>query len=480
MAKKVFLLIFNGSIIFDGWLRRLLGRRGPSILVIGILDTKGREIRFLAEQIKKAGGNPIIMEVSCGAEVGWADIPVGELISKAGYGKDDVFKMDRMRAQEIIAQGGVLKVREMLSRGELDGAIAHGGATTTYIASRILQALPVGMPKIICSTLASGDCRDYVGSKDIAMLFPLTEMGLNKVSKRILSNAAGMIVGAAAMRPAGKEEVKPLIGCTILGIVAPCTDVLTKHYESKGYDVVTIHGAGSGRVLSTLVTDGELTGVLDIATHEIADLICGGDDPAAPDRLVAAEKGIPQIISTGGLDMIGFRCPKETLLKRRPRSKVTGEPLIEEGRAKPGRAVVSHTPSITGVSTSKEEAQKMAEYIVAKLNQARGPTVLLVPMRGWSRYDIKELPTGAPGPLWDGGSNINSNWSGRSVAFINALKKNVDMENPNLDVLICDMHINEPSFAQLCISIFDDMLRGFWRKRKYQDGTRIMSIQQII
>jgi uncharacterized protein (UPF0261 family) len=457
-----------------------LAAKKPSILVVGMLNTKGREIHFLAEQINKAGGTPIIMETSCGAEGVGANIPVSELISKAGYNKDDVFKMSRMEAQEIVARGGIIKVKELLKEGKLDGVIAYGGATTTYIACKIMRSLPIGIPKIMCSTLASGDCRPYIEFRDIAMFYPLGEIGLNRLTKKILSNAAGMVVGAATAPLFENGKTKPLIGCTVVGVAAPCCENVSRFFESKGYEVITFHGTGSGLVMEALIRQGEIAGVLDISTHEITDLICGGDMHAGSDRLTAAsEIGIPQVVSTAGLDGIAFSCSKEEILNKGFRSKVTGIPLDKE-KELPGRAIIQHTPSLTVVGILPDEARKIAEYIVEKLNRAKGPTVLIIPMRGWSRYDIKDISCSGfpsdkkgPGPLWDGGSDVNPNWSKRAVAFVEVVKKLADKTNPKLDILICDMHINEPEFANLVGSIFDEMLIGTWKKGAHRNDPRI-------
>ena len=457
----------------------------PTIVVAGILDTKGNEIKFLAEQVRKAGGNPIIMEISCGGEVGWADIPVSELISKEGYTKDDIFKLDRIKAADIIAKGGIKKVKEMLEEGKLDGIIAHGGATSTFIGSKIMQSLPLGVPKIMSSTLATGDCRPYIGTRDIAMFYPIVEMGLNKVTRKVLTNAAAMIVGGSMAPSVEKEEIKPLIGCTILGVVAPCTERASRHFESRGYDLINLHAVGGGASLEELIRDGEIVGSLDIATHEMTDLACGGEMHAGPSRLSAAgEMGIPQVVSTGGLDFLGPGGNRSQIIERKLRSKVTGGLFEEEEKKFQGRSIVNRTPNAAAVGILPEEAQKVAEAMVTRLNKVKGPTVLVVPMQGWGEYDISEemartnpsLTKGkGPGPYWDGGSTVNPNWSKRAVAFVEVVKKLVDKSNPNLDVLICDRHINEPEFANLLITIFDEMLRGVWKKGMHRDKDKVES-----
>lgn len=169
----------------------------PNILVAGILDTKGQEIKFLADRVKAAGGKPTILELSVGGEVGWADISVGEILNEIGRNKDDIFALDRGKASDIITEGAKKFVANLLDEGKLDAMISYGGSMGASMATRIMQSLPLGIPKFMLTTMASGDVSPYVGTKDICMMYPMAEAGLNKVTRTILNNAASAVVGMA-------------------------------------------------------------------------------------------------------------------------------------------------------------------------------------------------------------------------------------------------------------------------------------------
>lgn len=436
----------------------------PKILVAGILDTKGEEIKFLAGRVRAAGGVPAVMELSVGREAGWADIGVGKLIAAAGHVKEEVFSLDRSRASGIIVEGAVKVAAEMLAAGELDGMIAFGGSMGTSIATRIMQTLPVGLPKIALSTMTSGDVAPYVGTKDICMMYPIAEAGLNKVTRRILNNAAGAVVGMAAAPELEAAVERPLIGCMMFGVTTPCVLRASKHFEDRGYDVIINHAVGSGgRSMEELIRDGYIVGMLDITTHEVGDHLLGGVLSAGPDRLTAAgEKGIPQVVAPGGLDLINFG-PKNTVPERL---------LKETGR--PGRGLYVHNPMVTCVGVSTEEAYAIAGDMAAKLNAAKGPTAVCIPMRGWGACDTaspdKDLGWAGPGagPVWAPDPE-RPEWSLRATRFVEALRNFIDREKPNLDVLLVDKHLNEPEFADLMAGLLEEMLSGKWRKGSRRD-----------
>lgn len=169
----------------------------PNILVAGILDTKGQEIKFLADRVKAAGGESTILELSVGSEVGWADISVGKILQEIGRDKEDVFSLDRGKASDIIVEGAKKIAAQLLEEGKMDGMIAYGGSMGASMATRIMQSLPLGIPKFMLTTMASGDVGPYVGTKDICIMYPIAEAGLNKVTRTILNNAAGAVVGMA-------------------------------------------------------------------------------------------------------------------------------------------------------------------------------------------------------------------------------------------------------------------------------------------
>ena len=436
----------------------------PNILIAGILDTKGQEIKFLANRVKAAGGEPTVLELSVGCEVGWADISVGRILQEVGRNKEDVFSLDRGKASAIIVEGAKEIAAQLLAEGKLDGMISYGGSMGASMATRIMQSLPLGIPKLMLTTMASGDVSPYVGTKDICMMYPIAEAGLNKVTRTILSNAAGAVVGMAASPKLEVADERPPIGCMMFGVTTPCVLRAAKYFEGRGYDVLINHAVGSGgRSLEELIRDGFVVGVLDITTHEIADYLLGGVLSAGPDRLTAAgEMGIPQIIAPGGLDLINFG-PKETVPQK----------FLKE-TDQPGRGLYVHNPTVTCVGVSTKEAHMIGEHIAEKLNAAKGPTAICIPLKGWGACDLptpnKELGWAGPGPgpVWAADPE-NPQWSLRTSYFISALRKALDMDKPNLDVLLVDKHLNEPEFSDLMSELLEEMLNGTWKKGSHQD-----------
>lgn len=441
----------------------------PKILVAGILDTKGDEIKFIAERVKAAGGEPSILELTVGKEVGWADISLSEVLSYEGIKLDQFMKMVKNDRVEAIVKGAIKLVAELVKQNKVDGIISMGGSMGTSMATRIMQTLPIGMPKIAISTMASGDVRPYIGTKDICMMYPIAEVGLNVVTRKVLNNAAGAIVGMSSAPKLEGYKEKKLIGCMMFGVTTPAVLRASKYFEDRGYDVMVNHAVGSGgRSMEELIMDGYIVGVLDITTHEIADLLLGGVLSAGPDRLTAAgKKGIPQVVSTGGLDVINFG-PEDTVPEH-----YKNELNI------PGRAIKVHNPMVTVVGTSIYEASQIGEHIAKKLNDATGPTALCVPLRGWGAYDtagnFPELgwAEDKPAPCWvSDPDKPERSW--RATYFVNALRKTIDRNKPNLDVLLVDRHMNEPEFADLMAELLDEMLSGTWKKGSHHNLPEII------
>ncbi len=434
------------------------------ILVAGILDTKGEEIKFLADRVRAAGGNPVILELSVGHEVGWADISLSEVVSRVGKKKEDIFALDRNSASDLIAAGAIKLADELRTAGKLDGVIAYGGSMGASIATRIMQSLPIGIPKIMLTTMASGDVSPYVGTRDICMMYPIAEAGLNKVTREILNNAAGAVVGMASAPAMEGIAEKPLIGCMMFGVTTPCVLRASSIMEKAGYDVIINHAVGSGgRSMEELIRDGYITGMLDITTHEIADEMLGGVLGAGPDRMTAAgELGIPQVIAPGGLDLINFG-PKNTVPER----------LLKE-TDQPGRSLYEHNPTVTCIGVSMEEGYRIGEHMAEKLNAAKGPSVLCVPMQGWGACDLAEpdieLGWAGPGsgPVWTADAN-NPKWSRRSVQYVKALQAKIDPNKDNLEVILVDKHMNDPAFADFMAQLLLEMLNGTWTKGNKSD-----------
>ncbi len=443
-----------------------------NILVGGILDTKGNEIRYIADQVKAAGGEPRILEFSVGKEVGWADIGLSEILKVIDKKPEDLYRVDRHQASGWVSEAAVKYVSGLVREGRVDGIITYGGSMGASIASAIMQTMPIGIPKMMLTTMASGDTRPYVGTKDVCIMYPIAEAGLNSLTKRILSNAAYGIVGMArAPRPDVSKD-KPLIGCMMFGVTTPAVLRASKTMEDLGYDVIINHAIGSGgKSMEELIDDGYIKGLLDITTHEIADERLGGVLGAGPDRLTAAGRaGIPQVVAPGGLDLINFG----------PKSTVPDHYMKQTHL--PGRSLYEHNPNVTCVGILPEEAHDIAVEMALKLNQAKGPCVICVPMRGWGACDTripdKDLGWAGPsaGPTWISDPD-KPEWSLRSKKFVEGLKKTIDHEKANLEVLLVDRHMNEPEFADLMSGILADMLAGKWHKGQRAKAPEITALR---
>lgn len=429
------------------------------IIVAGILDTKGAEIKYLAGQVAAAGGSPVILELSVGKEVGWADIGLSEILSGIGKAPEELYQVDRNQASAWVTEAAIKYVGGMVARGDVAGIIAYGGSMGASIATAVMQTMPIGIAKLMLTTMASGDVRPYVGTKDICMMYPIAEAGINRVTKRILTNAAYSIAGMARAPQQAETAEKPLIGCMMFGVTTPCVLRASGFMEEQGYDVMINHAIGSGGMsMEQLIDDGYIKGLLDITTHEIADEMLGGVLGAGPHRLTAAGRaGIPQVIAPGGLDLINFG-PKNTV-----------PDLLMQQTHLPGRALYEHNPNVTCIGVLPDEAYAVAVHMAEKLNAVKGPTVVCVPMRGWGACDIRQPDKAlgwagpASGPTWVGDAD-RTEWSLRSRRFVEGLREKLDTGNPNLEVLIVDRHMNEPEFADLMAGILLRMLKGQWRK----------------
>jgi uncharacterized protein (UPF0261 family) len=435
----------------------------PRILVAGILDTKGVEIRFIADRIQAAGGKPIVLDLSLKEDSGWADVTLGLLLRRTGRQPEELSILTRTEASEIIVAAAIEIVVEMVAQKKIDGMIASGGSTGTSMATRIMHRLPIGMPKLMLSTMASGDVSSYIGTRDIAMLYPIAEVGLNAVTRQILNYAAAAIVAMSSPPVLSSEDTKPIIACTMLGVTTLCVLRASEHFKMAGYDVNVHHAVGAGgRSMEELITEGHIAGVFDVTTHEVGEFVLGGPMSGGPYRLTAAgEKGVPQVVSTGGLDLLVFGLPETVPRYLRD----------EAEKGLPGRVIYMHNLDITVVGTTPEEAFAIGRYLAEKLNRAKGPTVLTVPMRGWSAYDIAgpdpELGwTGpGPGPFWVGDPSRPER-SLRAKRFLEGVYAVIDRAKPNLKVIEIERHLNDPEFVDFNTNLLCSMLSGTWEKEK--------------
>jgi uncharacterized protein (UPF0261 family) len=350
----------------------------PTVALLGTLDTKGHEYAFLRDRLRERGIEVLVVDAGVHEPHGLApDVSRDEVARAAGA---DVAGLaaagDRGAAVTAMAEGAEAIVRRLHAHGRLDGILALGGSGGSSIAARAMRALPVGVPKLLVSTVASGDTRPYVGAVDVTMMYSVVDIsGVNRVSARIMANAAGAIAGMVeAVVPA--LESRPLVGATMFGVTTPCVTRARERLEELGYEVLVFHATGAGgQSLEALVRDGFLAGVLDTTTTELADELVGGVLSAGPERLEAAgAAGVPQVVSLGALDMVNFG-PRETVPQQFA-----------------ARSLYVHNPTVTLMRTTREECAELGREIGRKLSAATGPTVLFVPLKGVSMIAVEGQP----------------------------------------------------------------------------------------
>jgi uncharacterized protein (UPF0261 family) len=348
----------------------------PTVVLVGTLDTKGHEFDFLRERLREHGVDVVLVDCGItGEPLAEPDIRREEVAAAVGA---DVGALaaagDRGAAVAAMADGATTVVTRLHAEGQLDGILSLGGSGNSALATQAMRALPVGVPKLMVSTVASGDTRPYVGASDVTMMYSVVDIaGVNRVSARIMTNAAGMIAGAVTGRLPELGESKPLVGATMFGVTTPSVTTARARLEELGYEVLVFHATGTGgQSMETLATGGFLSGVLDITTTELADELVGGVLSAGPDRLEAAGRlGLPQVVSLGALDMVNFG-PRET---------------VPEKFA--SRNLYVHNPTITLMRTTPDECRELGRQIGRKLSAATGPVALYVPLRGVSMIAVE-------------------------------------------------------------------------------------------
>jgi uncharacterized protein (UPF0261 family) len=325
-----------------------------------------------------------------------------------------------------MSQGLAVVVRKLYDEGKLDGIMSMGGSGGTSIATTAMRALPVGVPKVMVSTVGGGDVSAYAGTKDITFMPSIVDVsGINSLSRAIYTNAAGAIAGMTAIeRPAAKAE-KPLITASMFGNTTKCVDHARSILEKEGYEVLVFHATGSGgKAMESLITDGFIVGSLDITTTELADEVCGGVFSAGPERGMAASKaGIPTIIVPGCVDMANF----------------WGVETIPEKYQ--SRNLYRWNPNVTLMRTSVEENIKMGEMLARAANASTAPVAFLFPLKGVSMLD----------------SEGNQYWDPEAdKACYDTIKKNL---KPGIPVIEMDNNINDPEFSEKCALTLLGMLK---------------------
>jgi uncharacterized protein (UPF0261 family) len=396
------------------------------VILLGTFDTKGVEYQFVSDLLQRDNVATLTIDAGVqGPPLFPPDLPRERVFEAAGTTLAAVAQAaDRGRAVASAAAGAAKLVGELHQQGKVDGILALGGSAGTTIGTAAMRALPFGVPKLMVSTLASGQVKQYVGVRDILMMHSVVDIsGLNRISRTVLANAAHAMIGMVKGERRGVSPTCPsegttenaVIAATMFGVTTPCVTTARQILENKEFEVLVFHATGTGGMtMESFIADGMIQGVLDITTTELADELVGGILSAGPDRLTAAGmRGVPQIISLGALDMVNFG-PRET--------------VPEKFQA---RRFYQHNPTVTLMRTTPEENDRLGKEIAEKASAARGPTAILAPLRGVSAIDKEGQP------FW---------WPEADRALFQSLRNWI---SPSVKLLECDLHINDPEFARL-------------------------------
>lgn len=397
-----------------------------SVLLVGTLDTKATEVAFVRDLLREAGVPVLLADAGTFDPPFTPDISSSELFAAAGVKLDDVRRAnDRGKAVELAAKGAAEIAKQLHAAGKLSGVLGLGGSAGTTIATAAMRAVPVGVPKLMVSTLASGDVRPYVGTRDVCMMYSVVDVaGLNRVSRLVLTNAVAAMAGMVSRETKASASVARVISATMFGVTTPCVQACRATLESSGFEVLTFHATGTGgRTMEGLIRDGLVSGVLDITTTELADDLCGGVMSAGSDRLTAAGlKGVPQVISVGALDMVNFGTP-ETVPERYK-----------------GRRFYQHNPTVTLMRTTPEENDTLGKQLAERACAAGGPTAILLPLRGVSALDAEGKA------FW---------WPEADAALFQSIRNWVY----GVELIELDCHINDPLFAQAATEKLANLMR---------------------
>ena len=390
----------------------------PTIAILGTMDTKGVEHGFVADLIRQRGHKVLIIDVGTLEEPKLKpDITRSEVARAAGVDLAAlVAKRDRGESVTAMSQGAPIILAKLAAEKRIDGVISLGGGGGTAIATAAMRALPIGFPKLMVSTLASGNVAPYVGVKDIVMFPSIVDVaGLNRISRQLLTRAAGAICGMVEMPMAAGTD-KPIIVASQFGNTTACIERAREILEASGYEVIVFAATGTGgRTMESLIETGLVAGVLDVTTTEWADELVGGVLSAGPTRLEAAARGgIPAVVSTGCLDMVNFGSPESVPARFA------------------GRKFYQHNPQVTLMRTTPDECQQLGKILAEKLNLSTGPVTVLLPLRGGSMIS-------APGGPFHDLEADN--------ALYSALKSGLRCD---IAVKELDCVVNDSAFAEAC------------------------------
>lgn len=398
-----------------------------TIVIVGALDTKGQEFAFVKGLIEQPGLRTVMVDFGVLGEPAFPPDIGPEQVAQAGGGDLASLRASERKdeAMKTMAAGLAAIVRQLHRDGKLDGILGMGGTGGTSIATTAMRVLPVGVPKVMVSTVGGGDVSAYTGGKDITFIPSIVDVaGLNRISRAIYAHAAGAIVGMVKMAAPARGEDRPLIAASMFGNTTPCVDRARGVLEAAGYEVLVFHAIGSGgKTMESLIADGFMAGSLDLTTTELADEVCGGVFSAGPDRLMAAARaGLPTVMAPGCVDMCCFWGLDTVPEKYRCRN------------------LYQWNPDVTLMRTSVEENVIIGRWIARVANESKGPVAILLPLKGVSMLD-------GPGhPYWDPQAD---------GACYRAIQDSV---RPGVPVIELDANINGALFADRAAHVLLEMI----------------------
>ncbi len=403
------------------------GTGRPTVALVGTLDTKGVEYAWIVERLGELGADVVVVDAGTREPHGYpaaVDYSNREVAVAAGMDLETLLVAeDRGAAVSAMGEGAAAVVGRLHASGRIDAVLALGGSGGSAIAARVFRDLPIGTPKLLVSTMASGDVAPYVGANDVTLMYSVVDIaGINQISRAVLGNAAAAVAGMATAAKArglassAERADRPLIGASMFGVTTPAVDAARERLDELGYEVLVFHATGSGgQALESLARSGMLAGVLDLTTTELADDLVGGVLTAGPDRLTAAgAAGVPQLVSLGALDMVNFG-PRDTVPERFA-----------------DRDFFIHNATVTLMRTTVDENRELGARIGLKLAAATAPTTLLIPRGGVSALDADGLPFHDPEA---------------DAALVDAVLAGLD--GSAVTVVDRPEHLNDPAFARL-------------------------------
>ena len=400
-----------------------------TVAIIGTFDTKGEEFAYVASRFKELGVNTLTIHCGVFDPQTMPDVPNTEVTAAIDIDLSVVVeKKDRAFATETMTRGVEKLLPSLYANGRFDGVFSMGGSGGTTIATAGMRKLPLGVPKVMVSTMASGDTSPYIGASDIAMFPSIVDVaGINSFSATIFDNAVSAMAGMLEHPHPEVKDERPLVAATMFGVTTPAVQKAQAYLEERGYEVLVFHATGTGgKCMEALVNGGFISGVLDLTTTEWCDEIVGGVLAAGPDRCSAAAlNGVPTVISVGALDMVNFG-PWDT--------------VPEQFK---GRNLYKHNPTVTLMRTTVDENRQVAEAIASKVNLSTGPCVCMLPLKGVSMIDAEGQPFYGPE---------------EDAMLFDTLKASISPQAAQ--IIEMDAHINDDEFACAAAQKLIDLMNG--------------------